>query len=353
MAKNRIKFNKYNSKSTYNNAKNNGEVDDATFSVVRTQNCNENDNNNNTGDVKDLYINDTKLTDVYNSRKTGEDVRTTVTVGGIPAGTSLSELTNMSLGEVLDRILFRTTGPTIKRNPSVSVSYSPVDYLVGTTFPEITQGNISVDGGLYQIEIDGSTHNRGVVSNGFDRIEEVIYTPQDRVVVPDTNKIVVKVKMKSGPTPLDSDCNPYTSETPKIPYQGGIDTKTINLYPYFDWFATGTKVTDESQALNITSRVALTTLPYVRSMGINEVYAMLDVSAGDAEHPQTIKVPGRITEAKISINGVWMNYSLSEVYKAPTTETINNKTYYVYVMKDEAYTDGSVGGSRLKIKVTP
>ena len=101
MSKNKIKFNKYNSKSNYNRAKNNGEVDNATFSVVRTSNCNENENNNNTGDVKDLYINDTKLTDVYNSRKANGS-RTSVSVGGLPAGTDISTLTNTSLGEVLD-----------------------------------------------------------------------------------------------------------------------------------------------------------------------------------------------------------------------------------------------------------
>ena len=154
MAKNKIKFNKYDSKKNYDRAKNNGEVDKATFSVVRTENCNENENNNNTGDIKDLYLSDTKLTDVYKSRKTGNDVRTTVTVGGLPAGTMLSELTNVSLGEVLDKILFKTTTPTIKTPPSMSISYN-IDYSVGTEFPEITNSNISVDGGMYQMEKDG------------------------------------------------------------------------------------------------------------------------------------------------------------------------------------------------------
>lgn len=353
MAKNKIKFNKYNSKSNYDRAKDNGEVDNATFSVVRTPDCNENENNNNTGNVKDLYINDTKLTDVYNSRKANGS-KTSVSVGGLPAGTDISTLTSMSLGEVLDKILFKTTTPTIKTDPDVNISYSPVDYLVGTTFPEITKLNISVNCGEYQLERDGSYENLDVVvSDGFDSFEEIVYTPSDRVTVAGTNKITVKVRIKSGPTPTDSDGNPYTSTSPQIPYQGGVFDRTVSIRPYYDWFATGTKVTDESQATNITNRVALTTLPYVISMGVNEVYAMLDMGAGDAEHPQTIKVPGRITEAKVFINGVWMNYSLSEVYKSPTTETINNKTYYVYVMKDEAYTDGSVGGSRLNIKVTP
>ena len=264
MAKNKIKFNKYNSKSNYDRAKNNGEVDNATFSVVRTSNCNENENNNNTGDVKDLYINDTKLTDVYNSRKANGS-RTSVSVGGLPAGTDISTLTNMSLGEVLDKILFKTTTPTIKTNPSMSISYSPVDYLVGTTFPEITNSNISVNGGMYQLEIDGSNTNQGVVSNGFDRIEEIVYTPSDRVTVSGTNKITVKVRIKSGPTPTDSDGNPYTSTTPQIPYQGGILNGTITIYPYYDWFATGVAITSEkAPQIDITKKYPLTKLEFVR-----------------------------------------------------------------------------------------
>ena len=284
MAKNKIKFNKYNSKSNYDRAKNNGEVDNATFSVVRTPDCNANENNNNTGDVKDLYINDTKLTDVYNSRKANGS-RTSVSVGGLPAGTDISTLTNMSLGEVLDKILFKTTTPTIKTNPSMSISYSPVDYLVGTTFPEITNSNISVNGGMYQLEIDGSNTNQGVVSNGFDRIEEIVYTPSDRVTVSGTNKITVKVRIKSGPTPTDSDGNPYTSTTPQIPYQGGILNGTITIYPYYDWFATGVAITSEkAPQIDITKKYPLTKLEFVRNLGISEKTVMLDIGGGDIEN---------------------------------------------------------------------
>lgn len=353
MAKNKIKFNKYNSKSNYDRAKNNGEVDNATFSVVRTPDCNANENNNNTGDVKDLYINDTKLTDVYNSRKANGS-KTSVSVGGLPAGTDISTLTRMSLGEVLDKILFKTTTPTIKTHPDISISYSPVDYLVGTTFPEITNSNISVNGGMYQLEIDGSNTNQGVVSNGFDSIEEIIYTPSDRVTVSGTNKITVKVRIKSGPTPTDSDGNPYTSTTPQIPYQGGVLNGTVTIYPYYDWFATGKKVSSESQALDISTRKDLQELEFVKNMGISVVTdVMLDMGAGDAEHPQIIKVPGTISDTKVSVNGNWVDYSLSSLYGTPTTETINGRTYFVYTVKSEVYTDGAVGGSRLKFTVNP
>ena len=353
MSKNKIKFNKYNSKSNYNRAKNNGEVDNATFSVVRTSNCNENENNNNTGDVKDLYINDTKLTDVYNSRKANGS-RTSVSVGGLPAGTDISTLTNMALGEVLDKILFKTTTPTIKTNPSMSISYSPVDYLVGTTFPEITKSNISVNGGMYQLEIDGSNTNQGVVSNGFDSIEEIVYTPSDRVTVAGTNKITVKVRIKSGPTPTDSDGNPYTSTTPQIPYQGGVLNGTVTIYPYYDWFATGKEVEKETspQIIDITKKYPLTKLKFVRNLGISEKTVMLDIGGGDIQNKHTIKVPGRISNCKTFVSGTWKDYAFDELYTY-TTEQINGKNYYIYTMKDEAYVDGAVGGSRLKFTVNP
>ena len=353
MSKNKIKFNKYNSKSNYNRAKNNGEVDNATFSVVRTSNCNENENNNNTGDVKDLYINDTKLTDVYNSRKANGS-KTSVSVGGLPAGTDISTLTNMSLGEVLDKILFKTTTPTIKTPPDMNISYSPVDYLVGTTFPEITKSNISVNGGMYQLEIDGSNTNQGVVSNGFDSIEEIVYTPSDRVTVAGTNKITVKVRIKSGPTPTDSDGNPYTSTTPQIPYQGGVLNGTVTIYPYYDWFATGKEVEKETspQIIDITKKYPLTKLKFVRNLGISEKTVMLDIGGGDIENKHTIKVPGIISNCKTFVSGTWKDYAFDELYTY-TTEQINGKNYYIYTMKEEAYVDGAVGGSRLKFTVNP
>ena len=353
MAKNKIKFNKYNSKSNYDRAKNNGEVDNATFSVVRTPDCNANENNNNTGDVKDLYINDTKLTDVYNSRKANGS-KTSVSVGGLPAGTDISTLTSMSLGEVLDKILFKTTTPTIKTNPSMSISYSPVDYLVGTTFPEITNSNISVNRGMYQLEKDGSYENRGVVSNGFDSIEEIVYTPSDRVTVAGTNEITVKVRIKSGPTPTDSDGNPYTSIDPQIPYQGGVFNKSVPIYPYYNWFATGAAIESETspQIIDITKKYPLTELKFVRNLGILEKIVMLDIGGGDIQNKHTIKVPGRISDCKTFVSGTWKDYAFDELYTY-TTEQINGKNYYIYTMKDEAYVSGAVGGSRLKFTVNP
>lgn len=343
-----IKFRKYNSK---NELVADDNVDRATFSVVRTTGCNSNENNNNSGNVKDLFLGDTKMTDVYNSRKTGEDVKTTVSVGGIPAGTTLSELTNMSLGEVIDRMLFKTTYPFVKTAPSASVNYSPVDILVGEEFRKVVTGDISVSKGNYGLEQDGTVQTREVVSNGFESFTAT-YTPDSRIARNGENKINVAINLKSGPTPLDSEGNPYTRTG--IPYIGGTINKTITIYPYYNWYATGKKISSETeQTIDYTATFPLTSLGIVRSMGIHEVTVMLDISNGDINHRHTIKVPGTISNVKVYTQGTWKDYAFDEWYEQVNPETINYRIYHVYKMKESAYTDGAVGGTRLKFTVTP
>ena len=79
---------------------------------------------------------------------------------------------------------------------------------------------------------------------------------------------------------------------------------------------------------------------------------MVDLGGGDINNKHTIKVPGLITDCKTYVSGTWKNYSFDELY-SHTTETINGRIYYVYTMRDEAYVDGPVGGSRLKFTVNP
>lgn len=335
-----VKFRKYNDESTLNV---DDAADQATFSVVGHEE----------GDkfVKDLYLHKTKMTDVYNSRKNG-NVHTTATVGGIPAGTQLSTLTSMSLGEVIDMMLFKTTYPYKKTSPSVSVSYSPVNIRVGEYFRDVTSSDIHVNNGQYAIEKNGSEINCGDVSDGL-LSWSASYTPEIKKVRNGTNQIEVTVKLKSGQTPLDSEGNPYT--TTGIPYQGGTFTKTITIYPYYDWFATGVKINNETDAtIDYTARIELSTLNMVEHMGIRTVNnAMLDISGGDIDHKHTIKVPGTITNVKVYTQGTWKDYAFTEWYEDTGLETINGKSYHVYKMKDSAYTDGAVGGTRLKFTVNP
>lgn len=356
--KKKIKFNKYNSKENYSR-KIDTDVDNATFSVVKTEGCNANGNNANSGNVKDLYLYKTKLTDVYNSRKTGSDVKTTVTVGGIPADTPLSQLTNMSLGEVIDMMLFKTTYPTIKRNPNASITGYKQHWLVkgrpGTAanrYDEITEDNISVDKGEYQIDKNGTTVSAGVRSNGFSSMQVTSYYPTNRDIR-DGAYINVKVFFQSGPTPKDSDGNPYTASG--IPYTGGSKTLTVNIYPYYNWFATGVTVTSETQQpIDYTVIRSLTTMTDTHHMGFDDVTVMVDMGNGDIDNPQQIKVPGFIKNCKTYVNGQWYDYDFEGIYGSPVRQEDNTtgKMYSIYTMKDSMFNDGPIGGVRLKFTVS-
>lgn len=355
--KKKIKFNKYNSKENYSR-KIDTDVDNATFSVVKTEGCNSNENNANSGNVKDLYLYKTKLTDVYNSRKTGSNIRTTATVGGIEAGTQLSQLTNMSLGEVIDMMLFKTTYPTIKKEPDASITGYKENWLIkgrpgsaANMYDELTQANISVDKGSYQIEKDGSTVSAGVRSNGFNNMQ-VTYYPANRDIC-NGAYIRVKVYLKAGPTPNDSDGNPYTAS--RIPYEGGSKELTVNIHPYYNWFATGASVSSETQQpIDYTVIRNLTTMTGANDMGFGDVEVMVDMGNGDRDHPQQIKVPGYIKNCKTYVNGQWYDYDFAGIYGNPVRETdsTTGRWYSVYTMKDSMYNDGPIGGVRLKFKVS-
>lgn len=352
--KKKIKFNKYDSKENYRNAVADTDVDNATFSVVRTPDCNANDNNANTGDVKDLYLYKTKLTDVYNSRMSGNPA-TSVTVGGLKAGTRLSELTNRSLGEVIDMMLFKTTYPTRTVAPGASLNYQQ-HWLVESEFPAVTTANISINQGRYDIEKDGKTVSAGVVSSGMQRFSAT-YSPSDRIMRGGnyTNRITVSVELKAGPTPKDSDGNYYTATTPyHIPYEGGTINITTDLYPYYNWYATGETVTSESaQEIDYTKAVVLKRQSATHHMGFRQITVMVDLGSGDRNSPQTIKVPGTISDCKTYLNGTWVDYAFTEIYSDPVTERLDNTTFFVYRMRPEMYNDGPVGGTRLRFKVNP
>lgn len=348
MNKDNIKFNKYDSEDNYKNALG-SEVDKSTFSVVRTAGCNSNENNNNSGNVKDLYISDTKLTDVYNSRKidSSKDLETTVGVGGIPAGTKLSELTEMPLGMILDKMFFKTYRPRIKRNVSASISYSTVDFIVGSTIKEVTNSMVSVDNGVFEIEQpNGEFKETTTLSKGLSDIS-VSYMPSDRIVNDGTNKISVSINLLDGDSPKDSD----GKSCDDLKYNGGTIQKTITIYPYFEWFATSLKSGESYSKVN-----DISTQTVKRSMGCSNVSGVeVDICGGNKEHPQVIKVPGNISNCKTYVQGNWVDYSFNDEWDVDTEEITNKngvkKIYKVYTYKQGHFVDGSASGFKLKFDV--
>lgn len=346
--KKQIKFNKYNSEENYK-AKIDVDVDNATFSVVKDKEH---------GEIKDLYLYKTKLTDVYKSRK-DDSAKTTVTVGGIPAETSLEDLKKLSLGEVIDMMLFKTTYPTIKRKPSVSITgYNQHLKVKGkeetpqNSFTLPTISNIKVDKGLYVLDINGKEKNIGDVSNGIDSPTiKAIPTNDIRAGV----YVEIKVNLLPGNTPKDSNGKSYTSIESGIPYKGESKTLTIEIYPFLDWYATGEYVSKETDPLiDYTQIIPLKTQKDTHNMGFKDVDVMIDMGNGDKGNPQQIKVPGYIKNCKTYVNGSWFDYDFEGIY-GDYKSIIDEKTgkfYSVYTMKDSMFDDGPIGGVRLKFTVS-
>ena len=330
-----VKFRKYNDESTLNV---DDAADQATFSVVGHEE----------GDkfVKDLYLHKTKMTDVYNSRKNG-NVHTTATVGGIPAGTQLSTLTSMSLGEVIDMMLFKSYPPE-HTNPTLTIQGTSKSLLVGSWYDPIQ--TYSTDKGKY------TKYNNNLDYAGEPISGSYVGTNTNGGHI-GTSAIIRKARINfaAGPIPKDSDGNPYTGNN--MPYPGGtVWSNEITLTPYYNWYVTGKYVSSESVVTPdsyYTSIHELAKMTTVNYMGINNVTVMVDLGDGNINNKHTIKVPGNITNVKVFKEGMWKEYAFSEWYDHTISSTQENGIYYhIYTMKDSAYANGSVGGTRLKFTVS-
>lgn len=341
MANTEITFKKYNSREDIID---NPEVDEATFSVIRTTGCNVNDNNGD-GSIKDLYLNETKMTDVYNSRKVGENVKTTCTVGGIPAGTKLTDLTNMSLGEVIDKMLFKSYPPEYKK-PYLNISGDNGLLRVGKTYTGIT--TYSANRGIY------TKYNNNLPYTGEPEPNTLTGTNLESGVMGENDIVrVASIYFSDGQTPVDSDGNPYDNGSDMPFRRNMVESNSLTLIPYYNWYATGKYVSGESQSkIDYTKKMPLTELKPVARMGIKKIEVMLDMSAGDSANPQKIEVPNEIIDCMTFAEGEWKPYSFGDWYNHTTGRTEDGRTYHLYTMKPEAYVDGSVGGTRLKFTVT-
>ena len=352
--KKQIKFNKYNSEENYK-AKIDVDVDNATFSVVKDKEH---------GEIKDLYLYKTKLTDVYKSRK-DDSAKTTVTVGGIPAETSLEDLKKLSLGEVIDMMLFKTTYPTIKRKPSVSITGYNQHVLIEKSddkFTLPTVSNIKVDKGLYVLDINGEEKNLGDVSKGIIEPINITSVPASRTIQ-DGAYVNISVTLKGGDKPKDSD-GKIDYESDEIPYKGETKTIKVDIYPYYNWYATGISFTSENQPLiDYTQIIDCKIQKATHHIGIKDVNVMIDMGNGYYEikenneiidKRQQIKVPGYIKNCKTYVNGSWFDYDFEGIYGKPEiiSDDISGKIYHLYTMKKEMFNDGPIGGVRLKFTVS-
>jgi hypothetical protein len=164
--------------------------------------------------------------------------------GGIPAGTTVADLTNnKTYDELFDAILFPTSYPTVNPSNSAGLTDSINNLqVIGSVIPTATlvtsanKGAIVLNGSVQgpyagdvtAAEISGPTGTLALTTNAPTDIAD--FTFENYVVTLGSNQWNLTVTFAQGPMPLDSTGSDYTD----IRYAGGDRTASTSfegVYP--------------------------------------------------------------------------------------------------------------------------
>lgn len=208
-------------------------ADDTTYQVDLSEKLLTQEDKNALDSVKEI-LESGELSVTYNSNLDGS-VATVEKLGGIAAGTKVSDLDGMTISSVLDTLIFPTIQPTVVA-PSASISLkSGVANIkeVGSTGYTEDDFTTSYNPGSIMIGSTKQNDRAGALQS------DVIYAGSESNGIPatisaGTANFYYKVNYAAGPAPLDSKGQPATSYTA---LQAGSVTSaalaTYGVYPFF------------------------------------------------------------------------------------------------------------------------
>lgn len=241
---------------------------------------------------------------------------TTSAVGGITAGLTVSELEGLSYNALFDILLFPTVNPTYT-NPSVSITYSGnTTVKVGTEGPAKSAFTGTYNRG--SIKISGVEQNKRAGEKTGDSYNRSGSGAFDRNIELGNNNYTYSVTFADGPQPYDSKGGEIDS-----PWSGRtLTSSAVTINGTYPWYASTSGASKDKPVIE-QSLVAWNTTSGNMETG---EFTLLptDTTA------QTIKLPREIhTLFEKNSFGNWDVVTISTQYIS-STETINNRTYYVY-----------------------
>ena len=183
-------------------------------------------------DVSNLYIGSHRVTDNFNVPDVDENFKT-VKVGGLEEST-IGELKNKPISDILFNILCPDVKPTVKSNPSVTITYSGNTLIsVGTTLPSVEDIKITADRGKFSTDI---SYAGEVLSSKLEMVpakwgeasEEGRYT------------ISAAVTFASGEVPVSS----HGNKIPDSQYKGGVASNSIEIHSVHPIYTNGVKISE-------------------------------------------------------------------------------------------------------------
>ena len=183
-------------------------------------------------DVSNLYIGSHRVTDNFNVPD-ADDKFKTVSVGGLEEST-IGELKNKPISDILFNIVCPDVKPTVKRLPSVTITYSGNTLIsVGTTLTSETDITITADRGVFSTGISYA----GEVSDGK---LEMVPAKWGKASEEGRYTISAVVTFDSGEVPVSS----HGNKIPDSQYPGGGASNSIEIHSVHPIYTNGVKISE-------------------------------------------------------------------------------------------------------------
>ena len=269
---------------------------------------------------------------LYYQSDLSDDLATLEEHGGLPTGTTVADLKQMTLSEIFDEILFPTIYPTYT-NPSASLrltstSTTPTIQEVGTTgnsVPTISSFTTGYNPGAINI-LSTKQANRG---GALDEEQSFIYINGSAsnttfpTTIPDGNITYrYRAYYAQGPQPKDSKGNDYG--TPLA--AGHVDSSTVTVYGVYPYFTNKANITTFAK------------LPLTTSTTLS---GQVFVAEGPNKHAFKLPAKYKLTKVEMlnTLSGKYENFGTDRW--TVTTENINVQghdiQYNVYTRNDSGF----------------
>ena len=183
-------------------------------------------------DVSNLYIGSHRVTDNFNVPDVDEKFKT-IKVGGLEEST-IGELKNKPISDILFNIVCPDVEPTVESDPSVTITYSGNTLIsVGTTLPSVVDIKITADRGAFSTGISYA----GEVSDS-----ELTMAPAKWGEASEEGRYTISavVTFDSGEVPVSS----HGNKIPDSQYKGGVGSNSIKINSVHPIYTNGVKISE-------------------------------------------------------------------------------------------------------------
>lgn len=261
-----------------------------------------------------------QLNVTYNSELEGT-VATVEKLGGIAAGTKVSDLEGKTISEVLDTLIFPTIQPTVTA-PSAKISLKGgVSNIKEVGATGYTEENFTVTFDRGSIKIGSTEQNK----RAGELTSDVIYAGSEQNGIPatvseGTSNFYYKVNYAAGPAPLDSKGQPATSYVALV--AGSVTSPALATYGVYPFYANVSNA--EASKLPLTKDTTFTVK-----------------LAAEGPNKHIFKLPYTVTkfETLNTLSNQYVECALENFTKTTEQISVNstNKEYNVYTRNDAGF----------------